>query len=169
MKYILHIAISLFFITASAQKTDKTTDPEYQLHHDNLKILYERRIHSESYALMNKVHDAYYVKSNYDKNKNKVRDINKFDAWVRYHLSETNFKTIKEADEEWVKFIKSTEYDGTENLSYFNYLDVVLGKPYGPTLVARVHTEVMSEYPELFGLTKEKADTLKEMLKKKQE
>ncbi|MES2485125.1 MAG: hypothetical protein V4581_04150 [Bacteroidota bacterium] len=168
MKILLQIFSFLLFTNFAFAQNDNV-DTEYQLHHDELKILYIQKIHSESYALMNKVHDAYRAKANYEKNKNKVRDINKFGAWVRTHLSETNFKTIKEADEEWEKFIKSTQNEMTVNYKYSNYLDVVLGKPYGPTLVARVHTEVMSEYPEIFGLSKEKADKLKEMLKKQQE
>jgi len=168
MKNFIQIFAFLLFTNFAFAQNDNV-DPEYQLHHDKLKELNIKRIHSESYIDWKKTYDGYMLKARYEENRNNIKDIGRLGAWVRTNLSKTNFKSIKDADHDWEELLSMLKFEHVDNNDFHEYFNKVLALPYGPKLIALVDTEIMSEYPKMFGLTKEKADKLKEMLKKQQE
>ncbi|KOS05083.1 hypothetical protein AM493_02815 [Flavobacterium akiainvivens] len=170
MKKIIYLfCIIAFTNLATAQNNEVSNDPEYQLHYNKYKELYLKRIFSEAYINYEKVFDHYKKMINYEHNKYRILNVKDLGAWTRAHLSDTKFKSIKEADDEWIKLLDATELERKQNNEFDTYQYKVLKLPYGPRLMALVLIDIMTVIPEHYGLSKEKVDGLKEYLKKQKQ
>jgi hypothetical protein len=170
MKKIVYLFwIVAFTNLATAQNNEVSNDPEYQLDYNRYKDLYLKRLFSEAYINYGKVFDHYKKMINFERNSHMLSNLNDLGAWTRAHLSDTNFKSIKEADDEYNRLLEATELERKQNSEFDSYQYKILKLPYGPNLMALVLIDIMTEIPEHYGLSKEKVDGLKAYLKKQKQ